>query len=139
MSRREVRLANLVWSVRKAGLSLLTGCVGAAKPVAFIEDAAVRPPHLRAFRHAPCTPDAVRAEGISVVFLATPAEISLWHTPQLAMRAALKAFQRSFADQEPGAVIDGAAGLRAENSNLADDVTWPEYRARLEMLAARFL
>ena len=33
---------NLVWSVRKAGLSLLTGCVGPAKPVAFIEDAAVR-------------------------------------------------------------------------------------------------
>src|SRR5438876_2411529 len=26
---------NLVWSVRKAGLSLLTGCVGSAKPVAF--------------------------------------------------------------------------------------------------------
>ena len=37
---------NLVWSVRKAGLSLLTGCMGAAKPVAFIEDAAVRPAQL---------------------------------------------------------------------------------------------
>ena len=37
---------NLVWSVRKAGLSLLTGCVGPRKPVAFIEDAAVRPPQL---------------------------------------------------------------------------------------------
>src|SRR6266446_3694620 len=37
---------NLVWSVRKAGLSLLTGRVGAAKPVAFIEDAAVRPAQL---------------------------------------------------------------------------------------------
>jgi FAD/FMN-containing dehydrogenase/Fe-S oxidoreductase len=37
---------NLVWSVRKAGLSLLTGCVGAKKPVAFIEDAAVRPAQL---------------------------------------------------------------------------------------------
>ena len=37
---------NLVWSVRKAGLSLLTGCVGAAKPVAFIEDAAIPPKHL---------------------------------------------------------------------------------------------
>ena len=37
---------NLVWSVRKSGLSLLTGCVGSAKPVAFIEDAAVRPAHL---------------------------------------------------------------------------------------------
>src|SRR5947208_2810742 len=27
---------NLVWSVRKSGLSLLTGCIGPAKPVAFI-------------------------------------------------------------------------------------------------------
>jgi FAD/FMN-containing dehydrogenase/Fe-S oxidoreductase len=40
---------NLVWSVRKAGLSLLTGCVGSAKPVAFIEDAAVRPEQLPAY------------------------------------------------------------------------------------------
>ena len=37
---------NLVWSVRKSGLSLLTGCIGSAKPVAFIEDAAVRPRQL---------------------------------------------------------------------------------------------
>src|SRR5256885_5700197 len=37
---------NLVWEVRKAGLSLLTGRKGAAKPVAFIEDAAVRPAQL---------------------------------------------------------------------------------------------
>src|SRR5216110_54492 len=37
---------NLVWSVRKSGLSLLTGCIGPAKPVAFIEDAAVRPAQL---------------------------------------------------------------------------------------------
>jgi FAD/FMN-containing dehydrogenase/Fe-S oxidoreductase len=40
------REMDLVWSVRKAGLSLLTGCVGARKPVAFIEDAAVRPAQL---------------------------------------------------------------------------------------------
>jgi len=37
---------NLAWSVRKSGLSLLTGRVGPAKPVAFIEDAAVRPAQL---------------------------------------------------------------------------------------------
>src|SRR4051812_18268037 len=37
---------NLVWGMRKAGLSLLTGRKGAAKPVAFIEDAAVRPAQL---------------------------------------------------------------------------------------------
>lgn len=35
---------DLVWSLRKAGLSLLTGCPGAAKPTTGIEDAAL-PPH----------------------------------------------------------------------------------------------
>jgi FAD/FMN-containing dehydrogenase/Fe-S oxidoreductase len=43
---RDANEMNLVWSVRKAGLSLLTGCVGPRKPVAFIEDAAVRPAQL---------------------------------------------------------------------------------------------
>ena len=43
---RDAAEMDLVWSVRKAGLSLLTGCVGPAKPVAFIEDAAVRPAQL---------------------------------------------------------------------------------------------
>ena len=38
--------ADFVWSVRKAGLSLLTGCKGSAKPACFIEDAAVRPQDL---------------------------------------------------------------------------------------------
>jgi FAD/FMN-containing dehydrogenase/Fe-S oxidoreductase len=46
---QNVHEMNLVWAVRKAGLSLLTGCVGAAKPVAFIEDAAVRPAQLPAY------------------------------------------------------------------------------------------
>lgn len=36
----------IVWAMRKAGLSLLTGCKGAAKPVTCIEDAAVRPEQL---------------------------------------------------------------------------------------------
>lgn len=40
---------NLVWSLRKAGLSLLTGCAGAAKPVTCIEDTAVRPQDLPAY------------------------------------------------------------------------------------------
>jgi len=41
--------AQLVWSLRKAGLSLLTGCKGAAKPVTAIEDSAVRPRDLPAY------------------------------------------------------------------------------------------
>ncbi|MGH8093759.1 MAG: FAD-binding and (Fe-S)-binding domain-containing protein [Chthoniobacterales bacterium] len=40
---------NLVWSMRKSGLSLLTGRPGSAKPVACIEDAAVRPAQLPAY------------------------------------------------------------------------------------------
>ena len=38
--------ANLVWNLRKAGLSLLTGRKGDAKPVTGIEDTAVRPDQL---------------------------------------------------------------------------------------------
>ena len=41
--------ANLVWEVRKAGLSLLTSRKGDAKPACFIEDAAVRPRDLPAY------------------------------------------------------------------------------------------
>ncbi len=37
------------WKVRKAGLSLLMGLVGDAKPVAFVEDTAVAPERLPAF------------------------------------------------------------------------------------------
>lgn len=40
---------NAIWSMRKSGLSLLTGRQGDAKPVAFIEDAAVRPAQLPAY------------------------------------------------------------------------------------------
>src|ERR1044071_3995758 len=41
--------ANLVWSLRKSGLSLLTGRAGDAKPVTGIEDTAVRPEQLPAY------------------------------------------------------------------------------------------
>ncbi|MDB6122947.1 MAG: glycolate oxidase subunit [Pedosphaera sp.] len=36
----------LVWNMRKAGLSLVTGCKGDAKPVTCVEDGCVRPEHL---------------------------------------------------------------------------------------------
>jgi FAD/FMN-containing dehydrogenase/Fe-S oxidoreductase len=41
--------ADLVWAMRKAGLSLLTGCKGSAKPACFVEDTAVRPRDLPAY------------------------------------------------------------------------------------------
>jgi FAD/FMN-containing dehydrogenase/Fe-S oxidoreductase len=37
---------NLVWAMRRAGLSLLTGCKGDAKPITCIEDVAVLPSQL---------------------------------------------------------------------------------------------
>ena len=40
---------NLVWAMRRAGLSLLTSRKGDAKPACFIEDAAVRPQDLPAY------------------------------------------------------------------------------------------
>ena len=40
---------NLVWALRKAGLSLLTGRKGRAKPVTGIEDTAVRPEQLPSY------------------------------------------------------------------------------------------
>jgi FAD/FMN-containing dehydrogenase/Fe-S oxidoreductase len=41
--------SGLIWALRKAGLSLLTGCKGSAKPVTGIEDAAVSPAQLPEF------------------------------------------------------------------------------------------
>src|ERR1019366_8739032 len=43
------REANLVWAIRKAGLSLLMSRKGDMKPVCFVEDAAVRPQDLPAY------------------------------------------------------------------------------------------
>lgn len=48
LGTRKLRLTdatemNRFWALRKAGLSLLTGCKGSAKPVTCCEDAAVRP------------------------------------------------------------------------------------------------
>jgi Fe-S oxidoreductase len=40
---------NLVWELRKAGLSILTGRKGGAKPVTGVEDTAVRPAQLPAY------------------------------------------------------------------------------------------
>ena len=39
----------MVWQLRRAGLSLVTSCIGAAKPTTIIEDACVRPEDLGAF------------------------------------------------------------------------------------------
>jgi N-acetyl-gamma-glutamyl-phosphate reductase len=40
-------------------------------------------PAKTALRHGPCTPETIRAEGISIVFLATPPEVSMELAPAL--------------------------------------------------------
>src|SRR5438874_261831 len=105
---------NLVWSVRKAGLSLLTGCTGPAKPLAFIEDAAVRPAQL---------PEYVR--GLQSIMAPLRLEASYYghaasgllhvrHVLDLHSAADLKKF-RQVADQTSALVRQFKGSLSAEH------------------------
>jgi Fe-S oxidoreductase len=105
---------NLVWSVRKSGLSLLTGCIGRAKPVAFIEDAAVRPPQL---------PDYVRGLksimtplGLEASYYGHAASGLLHVRPVLDLHSAtdLKKFRR-VADETSALVRQFKGSLSAEH------------------------
>jgi Fe-S oxidoreductase len=105
---------NLVWSVRKSGLSLLTGCIGPAKPVAFIEDAAVRPAQL---------PDYVRGLrsimkplGLEASYYGHAASGLLHVRPVLDLHSAadLKKFRR-VADQTSALVRQFKGSLSAEH------------------------
>jgi FAD/FMN-containing dehydrogenase/Fe-S oxidoreductase len=49
LALKDAARQNLVWNLRKAGLSLLTGCRGSAKPVTGIEDTVVAPAQLPAY------------------------------------------------------------------------------------------
>src|SRR5436305_3708143 len=108
------REMDLVWSVRKAGLSLLTGCVGARKPVAFIEDAAVRPAQL---------PEYVRGLqaimhplGLEASYYGHAASGLLHVRPVLDLHSTedLKKF-RQVADQTPALVKKFKGSLSAEH------------------------
>ena len=105
---------NMVWSVRKSGLSLLTGCIGPAKPVAFIEDAAVRPAQL---------PDYVRGLqsimkplGLRASYYGHAASGLLHVRPVLDMHSAadLKKF-RQVADETSALVRQFKGSLSAEH------------------------
>src|SRR5213594_1144787 len=111
---RDPNEMNLVWSVRKAGLSLLTGCVGPSKPVAFIEDAAVRPAQL---------PDYVRglqsimkSLGLEASYYGHAASGSLHVRPVLDLHSAddLRKF-RLVADQTSALVRQFKGSLSAEH------------------------
>ncbi len=108
------REMDLVWSVRKAGLSLLTGCVGARKPVAFIEDAAVRPAQLPEYVRG--LEGIMRPLGLEASYYGHAASGLLHVRPVLDLHSAedLKKF-RQVADQTSALVKQFKGSLSAEH------------------------
>src|SRR5881392_1327274 len=105
---------NLVWSVRKSGLSLLTGCIGPAKPVAFIEDAAVRPAQLPEYVHG--LQSIMKPLGLEASYYGHAASGLLHVRPVLDLHSAadLKKF-REVADQTSALVRQFKGSLSAEH------------------------
>src|SRR6266496_549743 len=105
---------DLVWSVRKSGLSLLTGCIGAAKPVAFIEDAAVRPAQLPEYVRG--LQSIIRPLGLTASYYGHAASGLLHVRPVLDMHSApdLKKF-RQVADETSALVRQFKGSLSAEH------------------------
>jgi FAD/FMN-containing dehydrogenase/Fe-S oxidoreductase len=105
---------NLVWELRKAGLSLLTGRKGAAKPVAFIEDAAVRPAQLPAYVAG--LEAIMRPLGLEVCYYGHAATALLHVRPVLDLHTAvdLKKY-RLVADQVSALVREFKGSLAAEH------------------------
>jgi FAD/FMN-containing dehydrogenase/Fe-S oxidoreductase len=105
---------NLVWSVRKSGLSLLTGCIGPAKPVAFIEDAAVRPEQLPEYVRG--LRSIMQPLGLEASYYGHAASGLLHVRPVLDLHSAndLKKF-RQVADQTSALVRQFKGSLSAEH------------------------
>ena len=105
---------NLVWSVRKSGLSLLTGGIGGAKPVAFIEDAAVRPAQLPEYVHG--LQSIMKPLGLEASYYGHAASGLLHVRPVLDLHSPtdLKKF-RQVADQTSALVRDFRGSLSAEH------------------------
>src|SRR5262249_45461089 len=105
---------NMVWSVRKSGLSLLTGCIGPAKPVAFIEDAAVRPAQLPEYVRG--LRSIMKPLGLSASYYGHAASGLLHVRPVLDLHNAfdLKNF-RQVADQTSALVRQFKGSLSAEH------------------------
>jgi FAD/FMN-containing dehydrogenase/Fe-S oxidoreductase len=105
---------NLVWSVRKSGLSLLTGCIGPAKPVAFIEDAAVRPAQLPEYVRG--LRSIMKPLGLEASYYGHAASGLLHVRPMLDLHNAndLKKF-RQVADQTSALVRQFKGSLSAEH------------------------
>jgi FAD/FMN-containing dehydrogenase/Fe-S oxidoreductase len=105
---------NLVWAMRKAGLSLLTSCKGNAKPACFIEDAAVRPQDLPAY--VECLQELMARVGVEASFYGHAAAGLLHVRPVLDLHLAndLKKF-RQVADEVAALVAQFKGSLAGEH------------------------
>ncbi len=108
------REQNLVWNMRKAGLSLLTSCKGAAKPACFVEDSAVRPRDLPAYVAG--LEDLMARVGVEASFYGHAAAGLLHVRPVLDLHSAddLKKF-RQIADEVAALVAQFKGSLAGEH------------------------
>ena len=106
--------ANLVWELRKAGLSLLTSRKGDAKPACFIEDAAVRPRDLPAYVAA--LDELMQRVGVSASYYGHAASGLLHVRPVLDLHNAddLRKF-REIADDVSALVLQFKGSLAGEH------------------------
>jgi FAD/FMN-containing dehydrogenase/Fe-S oxidoreductase len=111
---KSARERELVWAMRKAGVSLLTSRPGAAKPACFIEDTAVRPRDLPAYVAA--LEDLMRRVGVTASFYGHVASGLLHVRPVLDLHDAgdLKKF-RQIADEVAVLVAQFKGSLAAEH------------------------
>jgi FAD/FMN-containing dehydrogenase/Fe-S oxidoreductase len=111
---RDAASMNLVWNMRKAGLSLLTGCKGDAKPVTAIEDTAVRPQQLPEYVAA--LSSILAKQGITACFYGHAAAGLLHVRPVLDLHDAgdMKKF-RQVADEVSALVRQFKGSLAAEH------------------------
>ncbi len=106
--------ADLVWELRKAGLSLLTSRRGDAKPACFIEDAAVRPKDLPAYVAG--LEDLMRRVGVSASYYGHAASGLLHVRPVLDLHSAedLKKYRQS-ANEVSALVLQFKGSLAGEH------------------------
>ncbi len=104
----------LVWNLRKAGLSILTGCAGDAKPTTCVEDTAVRPEQLPAYVDG--LESILRPLGLSACYYGHAATGLLHVRPVLDLHQAsdLKKF-RQVSDQVSALVRQFKGSLAAEH------------------------
>jgi len=106
--------ADLVWELRKAGLSLLTSRRGNAKPACFIEDAAVRPRDLPAYVAG--LEDLMKRVGVNASYYGHAASGLLHVRPVLDLHSAedLKKY-RQIANEVSALVLQFKGSLAGEH------------------------